>query len=224
MGIDKDGLAPDKDHPAPLPQPEPATDCVELYDWDGFQNKPLTKECDSMGKLPDNQWAFYGIKFAPSPSKPVIIDGFKYQDCYGTVSVGLQESHESIKDERRRDIGLGSFAYVKLPRSGCIDFYLKTCNGGLPAYTICNNINDTTQMNFSNHNFIKSLRIDAINVRSVSICPESDFGGWCEEIKTGPIYNLSAEWRLKNMIENGRIRSIRINHWEIPKGTGVVPK
>ena len=203
------GTVPDN-KPNPNPEPVPTTDCVELYNRKGFTSSPILKACDSVPEL--DGFFFYGVKFpnTTSSGKPIKLMVFPRQECAGNWEMPVLDTTEFIK-RNGRTAYTASLAFIKEPKSGCLDFYLDPCHKGNAEFSICNDINDTQFVNLSSLSEINSINIDSLSIKSVDFCTKPNFEGTCIGIDgKSSIYNMILNFRLGNYLESKLIRSIRI--------------
>merc|ERR1712032_967045 len=165
---------PPKPKPEPKPDPVPANDCVELYGPAGFSSKPLLKACDAVPEL--EKLYFYGVKFPAKPDPKLSVRAFPWQDCGGMYNIHIRETTEFIEKDGYKAYS-ASMARQKEGKSGCVNFFTKSCLGGDAQFEICDDIKDTQLVDFSQFYKVQSI-LPGLGVHRVSFFTQPNYEGF----------------------------------------------
>lgn len=207
----EDAKVPDDDV---KPQPDPIQeDCVELYGWNGFSQKPRYRVCDSEPQ-PGN-YAFKGVKFPAhrNSTNPLSLRLFKYFKCYGWGPdykdfVPIEETTE-YPMYNGEEAWSGSLAYQKPAVDGCASFYMETCLKGSPMFNICNDVHDTSGVNLDKLRWVNSISFDHLKIYKVLFFRKPNFQGKYLEINPEEsLYNIG--WRFRRWFKYYQVRSIKL--------------
>jgi len=159
--------------------------------------------------MPNNA-LFFGIRFPQETAsgKPIKVRVFPMDKCFGTYSIEVTESTEYIKKDGM-DAYPNSLAFIKEAPQGCVNFYTKTCHIGKPDFTICDDIADTTVINFSSFANVLSMNPDTSAIERIWLYTGPNFSGDRFTVKMKTYYNLQYEWRIREIF-NANIRSVRL--------------
>merc|ERR1712160_29381 len=201
-----DGYAP----PA-HPKPEPvATDCVELYGWNGFAGKPEAKVCDSEGQFKFG--AFYGVKFPEkiASKTPLSLRLFKALNCYGQ-NLSITESSEYPKAAGQIAYSF-SLAYMKPAKDGCANFFKDVCLKDAPVFEICSSIPDTSVMNLDELAETMSVIADSENTKRISFYTQNNYKGTPLVMNIGePVFNIWSDYKIKYYMKWKILKSIKLH-------------
>merc|ERR1712048_646111 len=102
-------------------------------------------------------------------------------------------------------------AYLKSAHDNCVDFYLDVCLEGESKFSICNNINDSQDVNLEHLEKVKSLTCDGNKIETITFYQNTHYRGGSYSFdcrKT--VFNIYTEWHLGRMFSGGKVRSVKI--------------
>merc|ERR1711957_584988 len=104
-----------------------------------------------------------------------------------------------------------SMARVKEGKTGCVNFFTKTCLGGDPQFEICDNIKDSQLIDFSEFPKVQSV-LPGLGVHRVTFFTQPNYEGMGIAIEgREALFNIGMNWRLGNLMKKGKIRSIKVH-------------
>jgi hypothetical protein len=197
-----DGRVPDG-----KPEPKPVkSNCVTILGNKGYLDKIMVT-CDSVTEVSTPDKNFGGIRFPKeNDGGDLYISLFELPNCEGRTVFRTNSSREYFSFKAQ------SLAYnKKVSKERCADFYLKNCAVGEPELTVCNDVTDTQNYNYTRLKEINSIITDSIHC--IRFFTEPNFKGrsywYCAQTKFGLDTYLSD---FKYFLKNNVVRSIKISY------------